>query len=155
MILRWAKPKNHRAKIFHKKYRWFCGERHYKTTELKFPIKSIGGFTVNKTDKRRKKILSVRFRWLRLTTHIGGFIGCYRFTNGERTQRWFFYGNLRWFGLLGRTRAKSLYRIHRRSGRSWFGETQEKCKKNSFSGALGGMRETLIMCFTLSCLQER
>ena len=23
VVLRWANPKNHRAKIFHKKYRWF------------------------------------------------------------------------------------------------------------------------------------
>ena len=119
VVLRWAKPKNHRAKISHKKYRWFCGERNQKTTEPKFSIKSIGGFTVSDTEKppqRKKKvsvvlpltkpindskILSVVYRWLRLTTHIGDFIGRYRFTNGERTHRWFFYGYLRWFGLLG------------------------------------------------------
>ena len=75
MVLRWATPKNHHnAK------------------------KSIGGFTVIKTDKGLKKF----YRWLRLTTHIGGFISCYRFTNGERTHRWFFNGYLRWLGLLGR-----------------------------------------------------
>ena len=34
---------------------WLCGEQHHKTTEPKFPIKSIGGFTVTKTDKRLKK----------------------------------------------------------------------------------------------------
>ena len=59
VFLRWAKPKNHRAKISHKKYRWFCGERTQKTTEPKLSIRSIGGFTVNKTDKRLKKF----YRW--------------------------------------------------------------------------------------------
>ena len=35
--------------------------------------------------------------YIRLTTHIGGFIGCYRFINGERTHRWFFTVILRFF----------------------------------------------------------
>ena len=32
VVLQWAKLKKHLAKIFHKKYRWFCGERHRQTT---------------------------------------------------------------------------------------------------------------------------
>ena len=51
VVLRWAKPKNHRTKISHKKYRWFCGERNQKITETKFSIKSIGGFAVSETNK--------------------------------------------------------------------------------------------------------
>ena len=37
--------------------KWFCGERNQKTTEPKFPIKSISGFTVSDTEKtpQRKK----------------------------------------------------------------------------------------------------
>ena len=62
VVLRWAKPKNHRAKIFHKKYRWFCGERHHKTTEPKFPIKRIGGFTVSDTEKPPQ--CKKKYRWL-------------------------------------------------------------------------------------------
>ena len=38
---------------------WFCGERNQKSTEPKFSIQSIVGFTVNKTDKRLKKF----YRW--------------------------------------------------------------------------------------------
>ena len=61
VILRWAKPKKYRAKISHKKYRWFCGERNQKTTEPKFSIKSIGGFAVSDSEKppQRKK----KYRW--------------------------------------------------------------------------------------------
>ena len=72
VVLRWAKPKNHQAKIshkkyqwfcgernqnttepkfLHKKYRWFCGERNETTTEPKFSIKSIGGFAMSHTEK--------------------------------------------------------------------------------------------------------
>ena len=68
VVLRWAKPKNHRAKIFHKKYRWFYGERHRKTTAtekkvsvvlpLTKPINdsknSIGGFSVTSTDNSHR-----------------------------------------------------------------------------------------------------
>ena len=64
VVLQWAKPKNHRAKISHKKYWWFCGERHRKTTatqrkvSLVLPLikpmndskNSIGGFSVTSTD---------------------------------------------------------------------------------------------------------
>ena len=32
VVLRWKKPKNHRANISHKNYWWFCGEQHRKTT---------------------------------------------------------------------------------------------------------------------------
>ena len=98
MVLQWAKPKNHRAKIFHKKYRWFYGERHRKTTATQ---KKYRWFYRYQNRWTTQKIRSVIFRWLQLTTHIGGFIGCYRFTNGERTHRWFFYSYLRWFSLLG------------------------------------------------------
>ena len=79
-----------------------------KTTEPKFPIKSIGGFTFNKTDKRLKKfdrgfigdfdwqltwvVLSVVTGSLMKKEHIRGFL------------RWFcgfLRSNYRWFGLLG------------------------------------------------------
>ena len=33
------------------------------------------------------------------TTHIGGFFGCYGFTNEERTHRWFFTVILRFFSV--------------------------------------------------------
>ena len=67
VVLRGVKPKN-RAKIFHKKYRWFCGERHRKTTAtqkkvsvvllLTKPINdsknSIGGLSVTSTDNSHR-----------------------------------------------------------------------------------------------------
>ena len=54
-------------------------------------------------------MLSVVFRWLRLTTHIGDFIGCYRFTNDARKHKWFFNGYSRWFGLLGDILTKKIF----------------------------------------------
>ena len=120
VVLRWAKPKNHRAKIPHKKYRWFCGERNQTTTEPKFSIKSIGDFAVSDTEKRpqrKKKVLVV----LPLTkpindskNSIGGFSvtstdNSHRWFrrllpvryDGEKTHRWFFNDYLGWFTLLG------------------------------------------------------
>ena len=68
VVLRWANTKNHRAEIFNTKYRWFCSERHWKTTAtqkkvsvvlpLTKPINdsknSIGGLSVTSTDKSRR-----------------------------------------------------------------------------------------------------
>ena len=56
-----SRSQNHRAKISHKKYRWFCSKRNQKTTKPKFSIKSVGGFAVSDTEKRpqRKKKVSV------------------------------------------------------------------------------------------------
>ena len=47
------------SQIFDQIDRWFCGEQNQKTAEPKIAIKSIGGFTVIKTDKRLQKF----YRW--------------------------------------------------------------------------------------------
>ena len=92
VVLRWAKPKNHWAKIFHKKYRWLCGERHHKTNEPQFPIKSIGGFTVSDTEKppqRKKKVSMV----LPLTKQINdskNSFGGFAVTSTDNSHRWFY-----------------------------------------------------------------
>ena len=80
------KPRNHWAKIFHKKYRWFYGDRHRKTTASQKKVSVVLPLTKPINDFKNS---IGGISWLRLTTHVGGFVGFYRFTNGERTHRWF------------------------------------------------------------------
>ena len=84
VVLRWAKLKYHWAKISHKKYRWFCGERNQKTAEPKFSIQSIGGFAVSDTEKppQRKK-------------SIGGFTVNKTEKRLKKFYQWFF-GDFDW-----------------------------------------------------------